>query len=155
MSIEFESPAARVIKQFSGKDEEQFRIPVDLPDITFLRALSVQGRLRFFQTSDLNANPITITPPTGETFFFYRAEFSQTAAASGDVTISNDGNTRWSMELTQVSIGQGQLITEFIDSLVGDGTKTFNITDDTATSVVHTSIFGWVENTSRIRDATI
>ncbi len=65
--IEFESPAARVIEQFSGKDEEQFRIPVDLPDISFLRALSVQGRLRYFSGTHLV--PISIVPPTGETLF--------------------------------------------------------------------------------------
>ena len=155
MSIEFDTPAARVIKEFSGKDSEQFRIPVNLPDITFLRALSVQGRLRYFQSSDLNANPISIVPPTGETFFFYRGEFSQTAGANGDVSITNNGNIRWLMELTQVSLGQGGLNTEFIDSLVGDGIKSFDVEDDAAASVVHASVFGWVENTSRIRDVSI
>ena len=155
MSVEFETPAARVIKQFSGKDSEQFKIPVDLPDITFLRALSVQGRLRYFQEDDLEANPITITPPTGETFFFYRAEFSNNSAVLSNVTMVNDGSTRWSQRLLAGTIGEGQYITEFIDSLVGNGVKSlvFDATD--AASLIDTSVFGWVENTSRIRDVNI
>ena len=152
MSVEFETPAARVIEQFSGKDDEQFRIPVDLPDITFFRALSVQGRLRYFQESDLNANPITITPPTGETFFFYRAEFLNNSAVNSTIAVINDGNTRWSMLAPATGINW---VTQFIDSLVGNGTKTFNVTASGATSLVACSVFGWVENTSRIRDVNI
>ena len=127
-NVEFDTPAARVIASLKPKNE--FRVPVDLPDITFLRALSVQGRLRYFQSVDLNASPISIVPPTGETFFFYRAEFTQTAAANGDVSITNNGNVRWLMELTQVSLGQGGLTTQFLDSLVGDGIKSFDVEDD-------------------------
>ena len=154
-NIEFESPAARIIKQFSDKGESEFRIPADLPDITFLRRLSIQGRLRYFQESDLEANPITITPPTGETFFFYRAEFSNNSAVNSNVTIVNDENTRWATRLLAATTGVQQYITEFIDSLVGNGIKSiiFDATD--AASLIDTSVFGWVENTSRIRDVTI
>ena len=153
-NIEFESPAARIIKQFD-KGTDEFRIPTDLPDITFLRKLSIQGRLRYFQENDLEANPISITPAEGETFFFYRAEFSNNSAVNSDVTIVNDGNTRWATRLLAASVGVQQYIVEYIDSLVGNGVKSivFDATD--GASLIDTSVFGWVENTSRIRDVTI
>ena len=154
MSIEFESPAARIIKQFD-KGTDEFRIPTDLPDLTFLRRLSVQGRLRYFQATDLEANPISITPPTGETFFFYRAEFVSGAAQNSTVTIVNDGNTRWLMNLLSPTNGLVQYIAEFVDSLVGDGIKSMVFDATNAASLVDVSIFGWVENTSRIRETTI
>ena len=145
MSVEFESPATRVIEQFSGKDEEAFRIPTDLPDITFLRALSVQGRLRYF-TDDT-----TITPVTGETFFLYRTHAKGTDANNvGSITVRNDGNTRMSIQLGFSGTGSGVEL-NIIDSLVGNGIKQLVINVTNASC----SIYGWVENTSRIRDVTI
>ena len=153
MTVEFDTPAARVIEQFSGKDDEQFRIPVNLPDITFLRALSIQGRLRFFQGSSIGAGtPITITPVEGETMFFYRAVLSATSGASiMSFNLINDGQTRASIGL--VATSQVSLIFDFIDSLVGNSIKTFRVTNDANNASV--SILAWVENTSRIRDVTI
>ena len=152
LSVEFDTPANRIIQQLQPKN--QFRIDTSLPDLAFLRQLSVQGRLRFSQATDLNANPITITPATGETFFFYRAEFLNNSAVNSDVAISNDGNTRYSMLLPAATTAVLFITTEFIDSLVGNGVKTFDITASNASSLTACSVFGWVENTSRIRDVT-
>ena len=69
MSVEFNTPAERVIESFKPKNE--FRLNTSLPDFAFLRALSVQGRLRYFQDT-ISTAAITITPSTGETFFFYK-----------------------------------------------------------------------------------
>ena len=152
MSVEFDTPAARVIKQFSGKDEEQFRIPVNLPDITFLRALSVQGRLRYFTGTAVGANTaITVTPVTGETFFIYQVSAS---ASSGSVRpqIFNDGIQRTDDFITLT--GNSIIEINIIDSLVGNGIKTITVTN-ASTGTMISSLRGWVENTSRIRDVTI
>ena len=149
MSVDFETPAARVIEQFSGKDEEQFRIPADLPDIAFQRRLSIQGRMRFFQGS-IGAsigNIITITPAVGETFFILKASVS--GSGSWRANLINDGMTRADIAATGVpatfDIG--------IDSLVGNGIKTITINTVTAISCL-ANLTGWVENTSRIRDVS-
>ena len=147
-NIQFDTPANRVIAQQQPKNK--FRIDTSLPDITFLRQLSVQGRLRFFQ-QDLTADPISIVPPTGETFFFYRAQVFNRSTTNSTVIISNDGIDRWNQILLSVSFPVTWTI-DFIDSLVGDGTKAFTMTS--SASLVRASLFGWVENTSRIRDVT-
>ena len=147
MSVEFDTPANRIIAQQQPKN--QFRIDNTLPDISFLRQLSIQGRLRYFQAT----GTVTIIPANGETFFFYRAEmFNSHASAASTVTISNNGMTRWEMVIPPISAGV-LMITEFLDSLVGDSIKTFTITPSGGT--VRVSAFGWVENTSRIRDVSI
>ena len=145
MSIDFESPAARVIKQFDKDSEEQFRIPTDLPDITFLRRLSIQGRLRY--NTATNAT-VTITPTIGETQFFYKIYLTATTAAS-TFAILNDAMTRASMRLDTSS----SIMLDFFDSLVGNSSKAFTVTSSGAGSVI--SVLSWIENTSRIRDVTI
>ena len=153
MSIEFESPATRVIEQFSGKDEEQFRIPTDLPDLTFLRALSVQGRLVFLQGELTGTAQADITPPTGQTFFFFKGYFlNRSTANQSDLEIQNDGNVRWAARLLAGNNNIEEI--SFMDSLVGNGTKTFTISHIN-TGIMQFSIYGWNENTSRIRDVTI
>ena len=152
MSVEFETPAARVIEQFSGKDSEQFRIPVDLPDLSFLRALSVQGRLRYFQGDNTTDPFITITPATGETFFIYKLVLSNNSASANPFTFVNDGNTRLIARIATIAAGGSSQEITFMDSLVGDGIKTMTINGGFDGDA---SIFGWVENTSRIRDVTI
>ena len=147
MSVDFETPAARVIASFKGKDSEQFRIPVDLPDITFLRALSIQGRLRYFQQTVTNAAPLNIIPTNGETLFVFRVITSLSSA--GTLQILNDGQTRYSTA-TSSSI---PVIINLMDSLVGNGVKVFSVIVSGGSQVV--SLFAWVENTSRIRDVTI
>ena len=151
-NIQFDTPANRVIAQSQPKN--RFRIDTSLPDLPFLRQLSVQGRLRFFQSTNLEDTPITITPPTGETFFFYRASFSNSSTTTSLVTIVNDGQQRFGLRLLTAANGAGQVTTEFIDSLVGDETKSFVVDATDAASVIECSVFGWVENTSRIRDVT-
>ena len=142
MSVEFDTPANRIIQQLQPKN--QFRIDTSLPDLTFLRQLSVQGRLRYF-TAD--GSDITITPTIGETIFVYRFIISNSAAAQTDHTFINDGNTRM-----VVTVGQlDTIVTDVLDSLVGDEVKTMTLNVETDTQA---TILAWSENTSRIRDAT-
>ena len=152
MSVEFESPAARVIEQFSGKKESEFRIPADLPDLTFLRRLSIQGRLRYFQGDNGTAPFITITPNVGETIFIYKVICSNNAAAGNLFTMTNDGNLRFNVRLASTTTGGSTQEITLMDSLVGNGTKTM-LFDGSGNGDI--SVFGWSENTSRIRDVTI
>ena len=151
-NIEFESPASRVIKQFSGKKESEFRIPADLPDITFLRRLSIQGRLRFFQGTEATNPYITITPNIGETLFIYRVIFSNRAAATNTLTVVNDNQTRISLAIQSATSGASTVIIDILDSLVGNGISTITLDGSGNGSA---TILAWVENTSRIRDVTI
>ena len=153
-NVEFETPAARVIEQFSGKDKESFRINTSLPDLTFLRQLAVQGRLRYNQGNITTAD-IVITPPTGTTTFLYKAYFFNSHSTnSAIVTVTNNGNTRWEMALPSIATASSVFIPcDFIDSLVGDGIKNFTFSADAG--VVRCSVFTWTENTSRIRDVAI
>ncbi len=149
--VEFESPATRIIKQFSGKDEEQFKIPTNLPDITFLRALSIQGRLRYV-LSDLEASAAALfTPVEGETFFMYRISLFHTGSGTGTFLVVNDGNTRFA---DTRGVGNS---TEYniVDSLVGNGSKTIGVTSTSTANANRITMLGWVENTSRIRDVAI
>ena len=132
----------------------RFRIDTSLPDISFFRQLSIQGRLRYFQVTDLNANPISIVPPSGETFFFYRALFTNIVGVKSTIAITNNGNPRFSQKMFEGAAGMSPWVVEFIDSLVGNGSKSFDFTATDATSNIELSAFGWVENTSRIRDVT-
>ena len=151
MSIEFESPATRIIKQFSGKDEQQFRIPTDLPDLSFLRALSIQGRLRYNTASGSNGVTLTITPAVGETYFLYKVLASK-VSGTGVLTVTNDGNQRIEMALDVTLVPTIQI--ELVDSLVGNGVQTLVVAIGTNATGNLTAL-GWVENTSRIRDVTI
>ena len=147
MSVEFDTPANRVVRQFQPKN--QFGIDTSLSDLTFLRQLSVQGRLRYNQGA-----VITIVPPTGETYFLYRVAISNTSNALGTFTLVNDGMTRVSLVLAPpfealgAGVATSALTIDVMDSLVGNGVKSivFTQTNGTVTAL------GWVENTSRIRD---
>ncbi len=124
----------------------EFGVPTDLPDITFLRKLSIEGRLRFFQ----NATDISITPPTGETFFFYRLIGNNATSTQDDLVITNDGNTRLTVD---TGLGAAPpFVINFIDSIVGNGVRALTFSKGQIGGI---SVFGWVENTSRIRDPTI
>ena len=155
MSIEFETPAARIVKQFSEDGTEQFKIPANLPDITFLRALSVQGRLIFVQGSITSAVAGTIAeiiPVNGSTLFVYRVVISNTSGTLPIIEIQNDSNVRENIIVPANTINNSR----FVDSLVGNSSKSFRVEKLTATGATQfASIFGWIENTSRIRDVTI
>ena len=147
MSVEFDTPANRIIQQLQPKN--QFRVDTSLPDIAFLRQLSVQGRLRFFQGGGLT--PITITPNVGETLFIYGGTYNMfSSAGSITVTITNDGTTRESLFTPQSTMQNGTL--GIFDSLVGDNIKQFTVVANRTGA--NFSLFGWVENTARIRDVT-
>ena len=144
MSVEFDTPANRIIAQQQPKN--QFRIDTSLPDIAFLRHLSVQGRLRYFQATVTNAAPLTITPNNGETMFVYRVISS--LVSGGNISFLNDGQTRY----TSGSAVAIPVIIDLMDSLVGDSIKAFTVTASAGSQLV--SVFAWIENTSRIRDVT-
>ena len=151
-SVEFDTPANRIIA--ASQPKNKFRIDTSLPDIAFFRQLSVQGRLRYFQTNISTAS-LVITPQTGETFFFYRAYFTnQSSTANASAVITNNGQVRYTNRMARMVADWATvpLTAEFIDSLVGDNTKQFVISASSGS--VLASVFGWVENTSRIRDVT-
>ena len=154
-NIEFDTPANRIIAQQQPK--ERFRIDTSLPDIAFLRQLSVQGRLQFFQSPTItNTTPLQIIPANGSTFFYYRGIFTTGSQSTINIiTIINDGMTREQFLMPQVTTDLASYVytSEFVDALVGDGIKVFEVTAS-ASSNVRGSIFGWTENTSRIRDVT-
>ena len=153
MSIEFESPAARIIKQFDKGSESEFRIPTDLPDLTFLRRLSIQGRLRYKQDTISNTTAeVVFTPSEGETIFIFKYLIQHRLGGTSTFTFKNDGTTR-AFTITDGTLPQLQL--NFVDSLVGDNSKTIGLTVVAATGIGEVSLFGWSENTSRIRDVTI
>ncbi len=143
MSVEFDTPANRIIQQLQPKNA--FRLDTSLPDIAFLRQLSVQGRLRYFRGSGVSA--ISITPAVGETLFIYQITLNnQNTTLSTTFTIQNNGITREAQLLTTTTAIQ----LNFFDSLVGDGTKAFTAVANRAEGSI--SLLGWVENTARIRD---
>ena len=143
--IKFDTPANRIIQQLQPKNA--FRLDTSLPDIAFLRQLSVQGRLRYFRGSGVSA--ISITPTVGETLFIYQITLNnQNTTLSTTFTITNDGIVREAQLLTTTTAIQ----LNFFDSLVGDGTKAFTAVANRAEGSI--SLLGWVENTARIRDVT-
>ena len=152
MSVEFDSPANRIISQFAPKN--QFTLQTNLPDITFLRHLSILGRLRNFNGSDTTSSPsgltlITVTPTVGETLFIYSATLGQTGAALG-LSINWDDTQRLG-----ISLSQNTVTIPYTDSFVGDSVKKLTVTwDASVAGTKSVTLLGWVENTSRIRDIT-
>ncbi len=145
MSVEFDTPANRIIAQIKPN---KFSINTSLPDISFLRQLAVQGRMRYFQGT--HTTDITITPTIGETLFIGGGSWVGLSAAS-TLTVRNAGNLRESILISTTS-GYSSSFQFGLDSLVGDGIKQFVVAASAAT--VSFNIWGWVENTSRIRDVT-
>ena len=152
MSVEFDTPANRIIQQFEPKNK--FRIDTSLPDIAFLRQLSIQGRMRYF-TGVITAGsqtPISIIPVNGETLFIGGGSWSGGSSNAINITVSNDAQVREIVFISAANISNGSFQFK-LDSLVGDGIKEFKV-DATVTSSSRFSIWGWIENTSRIRDVT-
>ena len=149
MSVEFDTPANRIIAQQAPKN--QFGIDTSLPDIAFLRQLTVQGRMRYTSGSISGLGVVTsFTPSNGETFFLLHAQFTCTSGVAVSVRLDNDDQARSSLStlfgaVTTFDVG--------IDSLVGDGTKSISLNNLSAT-IAFGNLIGWVENTSRIRDVT-
>ena len=153
MSIEFDTPANRIIAQQQPKN--QFRIDTTLSDLAFLRQCSVSGRLVFVQGSQgSGAGTVAeIIPAEGATLFVYRVVISNTSTTLPTILIQNDGNTRQQVIIPAAVATHDS---RFIDSLVGNGTKSFRVEKtNIGTGTQLASIFGWIENTSRIRDVTI
>ena len=146
MSVEFDTPANRIIAQFQTKN--QFGIDTSLPDIAFLRQMSVQGRMRYFTGSHTTA--ISIVPNIGETLFIGGGEYFCGGSSVRSITVSNDGNTRESFNSLFVGVVVTGKFTFGLDSLVGDGAKAFTVTGSGAQCLFN--IWAWIENTSRIRD---
>ena len=157
MSVEFDTPATRIIKQFSDKGESEFRIPTDLPDLAFLRRLSIQGRLFYdFAAVASTTTAITRTPAPGETEFYYATIVNGSGVGVGNNILfefNNDGNLRLSLNANDTNPTQ---YIPFVDSLTGNGVKTFTVVaTETGTGLGNVTLFGWSENTSRIRDVSI
>ncbi len=152
MSIEFDTPANRIISQFAPKNK--FRIDTSLSDITFLRQLSVQGRLFYdFAAVASTSTAITRTPAVGSTEFYYATIVNGSGAGVNNNILfefNNDGNLRLSLNANDTNPTQ---YIPFVDSLTGDGVKAFTVeATETGTGLGNVTLFGWTENTSRIRD---
>ena len=155
MSVEFDSPANRIIQQLQPKN--QFGIKTSLADISFLRQLSIQGRLRYNFLSTTATQTLTVTPNVGETRFFYKVIFNMRTSSSWQFTIANNGITRSTINLsTDGTLVSKEFTYDLFDSLVGDNTKTFTIiaTEVGGAARATVTLLGWSENTSRIRDVT-
>ena len=149
--VEFDTPANRIIA--AQQPKERFRIDTSLPDIAFLRQLSIQGRLRFFTgTKASTGDIITVTPNNGETFFVYKIFLNHVSSGLATFLITNGTNTRASIT---VVAGDGGLEFNMFDSLVGNSIETINIHATVTAGTAQANILGWSENTSRIRDPTI
>ncbi len=113
----------------------------DFPsELAFLRELEIQGRL-IHETAD--GATITITPPTGTTFFFHSANATANGTGGGNVGLVNDG-----IQIEQINVDTGQVV-QFVTkmaSLVGDGIKTFTLNGGMN---IKTNLFGWNENTPK------
>ena len=127
-----------------------FRIPSDLPDLAILRQLSIQGRLFYQSASGGDDFTLTHNVPNGATDFIYKVIFSL-----------DEGSSRWTFALLNdnqerinITLLTQPIFLDIFDSLVGDGTKTIriNAVEGAGTSNATVSLFGWRENTSRIRD---
>ena len=153
LSIEFESPANRIISQFAPKNK--FAIDTSLSGLALLRRLSIQGRLVFVQGARAGTAGVIVqfTPPNGTTFFFLKATILMGGAASlNTFDINNDGMLREQLLVPFETIITAQMP---MDSLVGNGTKSFEINQTTSNAGgTEASLFGWTENTSRIRDVS-
>ena len=150
MSVEFDTPANRIISEFAPKNK--FRVDTSLSGSAFLRQMSIQGRLRYLVGSFANTSgTVVFTPPSGETIFIYRYRIQHNAAGSSGFTFINDGETR---DVATVDDTDTPIQVDIFDSLVGDGTKTIGISVTSITGTGRVTLLGWSENTSRIRDVT-
>ncbi len=158
MSVEFDSPANRIIQQLQPKNK--FRIDTSLPDLPFLRQLSLQGRLWYeFAKGSATATDVIIrTPASGTTDFISQIIINCSGVAANTETAGfkleffNDGNPRF--EIFQDAFHTTTII-PYMDSITGDGMKAFTVNaTETGTATFRVTMLGWTENTSRIRDVT-
>ena len=158
MSVEFDTPANRVILQFKPQDD--FKVNPTLPDLGFLRQLSIQGRLRTFSgsTGDSQGTEtilLNVIPDNGQTLFIYSCRISNTGSGIA-FNVKWGDEVRLTVSLTGVNGLATAIYTQpYFDSFAGNGIKAFKIgyTTNVAGSKA-TTVLGWVENTSRIRDVT-
>ena len=151
MSVQFDTPANRIIASQAPKN--QFRIDPTLPDIAFLRQLAIQGRLTYDigTVNNTTADAFTITPASGSTYFTYKMIMSA-RVANVTFTARNDGTDRIVYAMESGGLDNVQ----YLDSLVGDGIKTYTVNVATGVNGAgRVTLLGWLENTSRIRDVTI
>ncbi len=154
MSVEFDTPANRIIAQQQPKDK--FKLNTSLPNITFLRHLSVLGRLTYDFTAATGTSTISITPAVGETQFIYQIIFNISSTGSWTISIQNNGIERSRITISTIDLQSDTFTYDIVDSLVGDGTKSLDIvlTELGGSATMSVTILGWNENTSRIRDVT-
>ncbi len=159
MSIEFDTPANRIIAAQAPKN--QFRIDPTLPDLGFLRQLSIQGRLRTFSGSfglaqGLDNSIISTVPDNGTTLFIYSARLSTTGGAI-TIQVKYEDDFRLSVPVIGTNgLATGVFTSPYFDSFVGDGVKELKVGYTQNVSGTKVGILlGWVENTSRIRDVAV
>ena len=150
------NPVDQFLKSLSGNDNK-FGIQL-LPDITFLRQLAIQGRLVYEQATTNDQGAFTLlsfVPANGSTFFYLGCTTGNQSNAAVPHALDNDGmrreliTTPANSSFTFAMQGGG-------DALVGDGIKAYTVErlTEAGSRTTSASLFGWVENTSRIRDVT-
>ena len=107
--------------------------------------------MRYFSGDD--DTDISIIPPNGQTLFIGGGSWQGVGSgASRSITVTNDGNIRETILIVTTFSNSG--IFQFgIDSLVGNNTKEYKVSG--SGNILSFNLWGWVENTSRIRDVTI
>ena len=153
-NIEFDTPANRIIEQF--RDINQFIPNPKLPDLGFLRQLSIQGRLitrHGFATQSAPENMITIKPASGQTLFVYSLTFGADSTSGFTSLVVDWGTDRRLRIALRDTIPTYSA--PYFDSFVGDGTTVLTVTWTASIAGNKTvTLLGWTENTSRIRDVS-
>ena len=112
-------------------------------DKAFLVNLAKSGRMVYFLNEGAGNDLITITPPTGTTFFFLGSVISNLQAANQTViSLINDGFVR---ERVEIAAGETYQFKLPIDRMIGDGVRQFILRNEDGSNVG--SIWGWFENT--------
>ncbi len=118
-------------------------------DLEFLRKLSQDSRIQFFQDqSTTSGDLITVMPDTGSTFYFLGCVVQNTDTVAGTFRIDNDGTTR---EVVELQAGETYEFKIPIDRLVGSMSNTFVLVAETANTSSQSSLFGWNEKTKKIQ----
>ena len=121
-----------------------------ISDLQFLKSIidGDVGKTAVFEVG-INTgagNVITVTAPTGTTFFFLGA-VADVDTADGDYQLTNNGIVR---ELTTIVDGNFYEFKLPMDKLVGNSSDSFILESLTALSVSRCSLWGWFENTKKI-----
>lgn len=146
--VSFDSPAKRIIREFDPKNK--FDIDTSLPDIAFKRQLAIQGRMRYFNGAD-NTVPISVVPPVGETLFIGGGGFTMHNLQTTNTIVTTVDGNRVSRQFSPANRAVFGIFDFGILSMVGNNIREFRVVAGTTDATYY--VWGWVENTSRLRDA--